>query len=92
MLGAPAAEITRHHASLPRGSPAAAVAAVCAPRVAADAPLRALAAAVCTRAAELASEPKPFASLRAAGVASEPAMRVADACAKSEVGRCRLTR
>ena len=84
LLGAPAAEITRHHATLPRGSPAAAVAAICAPRVAAAAPLRAFAAAVCARAAELAAEAEPFGSLRATGVAPEPAMIVADACMTSE--------
>ena len=78
------AEIVRHHASLPRGSPAATVAAVCAPRVAAAAPLRALAAAVCARAAELAAESVPFGSLRTASFAPGPAMRVAEACAKSE--------
>jgi len=84
LLGAPAAEIARHHAALPRGSAAAAVTTVCAPRVAATAPLRAFAAAVCARAAELAAESVPFDSLRAAGVSPGPAMAVAKACATSE--------
>jgi len=79
LLGATAATISRHHAAAARGTPAAAVASICTPSVAAIYPLRALADAICRRATEVAAAENSSFSRNTAAVAE-----VAAACFKSK--------